>query len=166
MPVLENLLVFSILSEYSIVKGILHTQSTKFLHCWKLLKIAQLSILCDYTVHGIIHARIMKWVAFPSWGDLSSPGMDPGSPTLQADSLPASHQGSPRIPEWVAFPFSSGSSWPRNWTGASCTAGRFKRQDIHNEQGNHVEDQSICDIKFRIGRILHNKPNPESLCLD
>ena len=30
-----------------------------------------------------------------------------------------------RIPEWVAFPFASGSSRPRNRTGISCTAGRF-----------------------------------------
>ena len=30
-----------------------------------------------------------------------------------------------RIPEWVAFPFSSGSSQPRNQTGVSCIAGRF-----------------------------------------
>ena len=30
-----------------------------------------------------------------------------------------------RKPEWVAFPFSSGSSWPRNLTGVSCIAGGF-----------------------------------------
>ena len=36
-----------------------------------------------------------------------------------------SHQGSPRILEWVAYPFSRGSSWPRNWTWDSCIAGRF-----------------------------------------
>ena len=29
------------------------------------------------------------------------------------------------ILEWVAFPFSRGSSQPRNWTGVSCIAGRF-----------------------------------------
>ena len=29
------------------------------------------------------------------------------------------------ILEWVAFPFSRGSSQPRNQTGVSCTAGRF-----------------------------------------
>ena len=28
-----------------------------------------------------------------------------------------SHQGSPRTLEWVAYPYSGGSSWPRNWTG-------------------------------------------------
>ena len=36
-----------------------------------------------------------------------------------------SHKGSPRIREWVACPFSSGSSRPGNRTGASCLAGGF-----------------------------------------
>ena len=36
-----------------------------------------------------------------------------------------SHQGSPRILEWVAYPFSRGSSQPRNWTGVSCIASGF-----------------------------------------
>ena len=36
-----------------------------------------------------------------------------------------SYQGSPRILDWVACPFSRGSSQPRNWTRVSCTAGRF-----------------------------------------
>ena len=36
-----------------------------------------------------------------------------------------SHKGSPGIPEWVAYPFSSRSSRPRNQTGVSCIAGRF-----------------------------------------
>ena len=36
-----------------------------------------------------------------------------------------SHRGSPRILEWVAYPFSSGSSWPRNRTGVSCIAAGF-----------------------------------------
>ena len=36
-----------------------------------------------------------------------------------------SHKGSPRIPEWVACPFSSRSSGPRNQTGLSCIASRF-----------------------------------------
>ena len=35
------------------------------------------------------------------------------------------HKGSPRILEWVAYPCSRGSSYPRNQTGVSCIAGRF-----------------------------------------
>ena len=33
-----------------------------------------------------------------------------------------SHKRSPRILEWVAYSFSSGSSQPRNWTKVSCVA--------------------------------------------
>ena len=36
-----------------------------------------------------------------------------------------SHQGGPRILEGVAYPFSRGSSQPRNQTGVSCIADRF-----------------------------------------
>ena len=36
-----------------------------------------------------------------------------------------SHQGNPRILEWVAYPFSRGSSQPRNQTGVSCIVGGF-----------------------------------------
>ena len=45
--------------------------------------------------------------------------------SIEGDSLPAEPQGSPKILEWVAYPFSSGSSQPRNWTKVSGTAGRF-----------------------------------------
>ena len=36
-----------------------------------------------------------------------------------------SHKGSPRTLDWVTYPFSRGSSWPRNWTGVPCIAGGF-----------------------------------------
>ena len=43
----------------------------------------------DYTVHGILQARILEWIAFPLCGDLPNPGIEPRSPALQVDSLPA-----------------------------------------------------------------------------
>ena len=36
---------------------------------------------------------------FSSPGGLPNPGIEPGSPALQADSLPLSHQESPVIPQ-------------------------------------------------------------------
>ena len=47
----------------------------------------------DYTVRGILQARMLEWAAFPSPGDLPDPGIEPGSPALQADSLPAELSG-------------------------------------------------------------------------
>ena len=51
------------------------------------------------------------------------PGNEPRSPALQADSLLAEPQRSPRTLEWVAYPFSSGSSRPRNQARVSRIAG-------------------------------------------
>ena len=48
------------------------------------------------SVHGNLHARILEWAAFPSPWDLPNPGIEPGSPTLQADSLPSEAPGKPR----------------------------------------------------------------------
>ena len=50
----------------------------------------------DYTVHEILQARILAWVAFSFSRDLPNPGTEPRSPALQADSLPACHKGSPK----------------------------------------------------------------------
>ena len=56
------------------------------------------STLCDPTdrsppgssVHGILQARILEWVAMPSSRDLPDPGIEPvspASPALRVDSL-------------------------------------------------------------------------------
>ena len=95
-----------------------------------------------YTVHGILQARILEWVAFPffrwssqprdqiqvssivgrfftSWAtrgaqeywsgypilspvDPPKPGIELGSPALQADSLPTELSRNPRV-SWLSF---------------------------------------------------------------
>ena len=53
------------------------------------------STLCDpmdysppgSSVHEILQARILEWVAISFPGDLPDPGIEPRSLTLQADSL-------------------------------------------------------------------------------
>ena len=49
----------------------------------------------NYTVHGILQAKILEWVAFPFSRGSSQPKIKPGSPALQADSLPAELSGEP-----------------------------------------------------------------------
>ena len=57
------------------------------------VKVTQLCLtLCDpmdYTVHGILQARILEWVAFLFSRGSSQPRDQPRSPALQVDSLPA-----------------------------------------------------------------------------
>ena len=52
-------------------------------------------------------------------------GMNPGLPHCKWILYCLSHQGSPRVLEWVAYSFSRGSSWPRNWNRVSSIAGEF-----------------------------------------
>ena len=58
-------------------------------------------------------------------GIFPSQESNPGIPHCRWILYQLSHKGSPRILEWVAFPFSRGSSWPRNWTGVSFIPGGF-----------------------------------------
>ena len=58
-------------------------------------------------------------------GIFPTQGSNPGLPHCRWILYQLSYKGSPRILEWVAYPFFSQSSWPRNWTGISCIAGRF-----------------------------------------
>ena len=58
-------------------------------------------------------------------GILPTQGSNPGPLHCRRILFQLSHKGSPRILGWVAYPFSSRSSWPRNQTGISCIAGRF-----------------------------------------
>ena len=41
------------------------------------------------SVHGILRQEYWGGLPFPSPGDLPDPGIEPGSPVLQADSLPS-----------------------------------------------------------------------------
>ena len=67
------------------------------------VKVAQSCLtLCnpmDYTVHEILQARILEWVAVPLSRGLPNPGIAPRSPSSHADSLPAEPQGKPKNTE-------------------------------------------------------------------
>ena len=47
----------------------------------------------DYTLHGILQARILEWVAFPFSRRSSQPRIEPRSPALQVVFSPAEPQG-------------------------------------------------------------------------
>ena len=57
------------------------------------------------TLHGILQARILEWVAIP-FPDLPDPEVEPRSPALQADSLPSRPPGkhainkAEQMPHW------------------------------------------------------------------
>ena len=63
-------------------------------------------------------------------GIFPTQGSHPALPHCWQVLYQLSHKGSPRILEWVAYPFSRGSSRPRNWTRVSCTAGGFFTSEL------------------------------------
>ena len=76
-------------------------------------------------IHSILQSRILESVVFPLSRGSSWPREDPRSPSSKWILYQLNHKGSPRTLNWVACPFSSRSSQPRNQTGVSCIAGRF-----------------------------------------
>ena len=120
---------------------------------WKSLSCVRL-FATPWTVHGILQARILEWVAFPlsrgsfqprdqtqvsriagkfftSWATREA-GMCAQSCLTLCNPMDCSLTGSPvhgifqaRILEWVAIPFSRRPSQPRDQTQVSCIAGRF-----------------------------------------
>ena len=91
---------------------------------WKSLSLVRL-FATPWTkqVHGILQARTLK-CRNPSLF-LPTQESNPGLPHCRWIPYQLSHKGSPRILEWVVYPFSSRSSPPRNQTGVSCIAGFF-----------------------------------------
>ena len=82
------------------------------------------------SVHGIVQARILEWVAMPPPGDLPDQGINPGCPALQAGSLPSEPQGKP-ISLYAAATAKSLQSYP---TLCNCMSA-FK---THNASGRVV----------------------------
>ena len=75
-------------------------------------------------------------------GILPTQGSNPGLPHCRQIFYQLSHKGSQRILEWVAHPFSSGSSRLRNRTGVSCIAGRFLTSWATREALTELKDTS------------------------
>ena len=67
---------------------------------------------------GVGSRSLLQWI-FPTQGS------NPGLPHCRWILYQLSHKESPRTLEWVAYPFSRVSSWPRNRTRVSCITGRF-----------------------------------------
>ena len=104
------------------------------------------------SVRGIPQARILEWVAMPSSrGIFLTQGSNPGLPHWRQILYSLSHGGSPRILKGVPYPFSRGSSRPRNWTGVSCIIGRFftswatRKADLNWWTSNKV-DHGMVDL--------------------
>ena len=95
-------------------------------------------------------------------GIFSTHGLNPGFPHCRQIIYHLSHQGSPRILEWVAYPFSSGSSQCGNRTSVSCIAGKFftswatrKTHNWNHDHSNPKTDLLQAKVKSIWLKILY-----------
>ena len=77
----------------------------------------------DYTVHGILQARILEWVKWSEAAQSCPTLWDPMDCSLPGSSVHGIFQAI--VLEWIAISFSRGSSQPRDRTQVSHFAGRF-----------------------------------------
>ena len=90
---------------------------------------------------------------------------NPGLPHCRWILYHLSHKESPRVLEWVAYPFSSASSQPRNRTGVSCIAGGFF---TNTEEGRtrHKRSRGLgsspCCSPTRSVTLCKTRPVPAS----
>ena len=98
-------------------------------------------------------------------GIFPTQGSNPGLPHYSRILYQLSHKGSTRILEWVVYPFSSGSSWPRNRTGVSCNAGRFFTNwairvvvymSVHLHSSLIQEYKYLLSWLFEVGNTMGN----------
>ena len=89
-------------------------------------------------------------------------GSNPGLPHCRWIPYQLSHKGSPRILEWVAYPFSSGYSQPRNRTGVSCIASRFftnlaiRESQVGQVSPGWAGQVAIISIRYhRLGGLIN-----------
>ena len=81
-------------------------------------------------------------------GIFPTPVLNPGLMHCRWVLYHLSHQGSPRILEWVAYPFCRGSSQPRDWTWVSNIAGKFFTSWVNREarHGSDLTDLTSCGM--------------------
>ena len=105
------------------------------------------AVLCAVLGHSVMSNSLWPHGPYSPWnfpgqntgvgisllqGIFPTQGSNPGLLHCRQILYCLNHQGSPRILEWVAYPFSRGNFRPRNWTGVSCIAVRLYQQNYQN----------------------------------
>ena len=89
-------------------------------------------------------------------GIFPTQGSNPGLPHCRWILYQLSHKGSPRILEWVAYPFPSGSSQCRNQTRVTHTAGNSLPTELSGKP--MPPPHHISEIVLKVANVLGEFP--------
>ena len=126
--------------------------SNCFFYPFDYILVIIFSVMCDYPGQnmGMGSLSLLQGI-FPTQG------LNPGLLHCGQTLYQLSHKRSPRILDWVAYPFSRASFWPRNWTRVSCIAGGFFtswaiRKPRYNQQHVYMKKlknkTELCYLQF------------------
>ena len=133
---------------------------------WKLIT-QSCPTLCDPTdcslpgssVHGILWARILEWVAISFSRGSSLPGIKPGSPALQADSFfyQLSHWGNPRFSYTQTLIVCKRWRDPRlgHWPHRVYPLSSLKQVRLRRDHLNPRKDQARLQLGFSFCKTHH-----------
>ena len=119
---------------------------------WKSLSSVWLFVTPS-TVHGILQARILEWVAFPYSKGSSQPRNRTQVSHIAGGFFTSWTQGKPKNTGGDIYPFSSRSSQPRDRTGVSCIAGRYFTNWAIRERG-FIEERYLKTKTWVLGVLI------------
>ena len=107
---------------------------------------------------GFSRQEYWSGLPFPSPGDLPNPGIEPRSPTLEADALTSEPPGKPKLLEWVAI------FWDRNQIRISCIAGEPPGKPLRESNAQLFNTVSQNQFYASIISVFLNRENLACPC--
>ena len=117
--------------------------------------------LAGYSPWGFSRQEYWSGCCILLQGIFPTQRLNPGLPHCRQILYHLSHQGSPRMLEWVAYPFSRGSSRPRNWTEVSWIAGRFFTSWTTREAPEEAYNSIYSSRDSEALTFLRTNPHPK-----
>ena len=114
--------------------------------------------------HKTLWDSLVNWVNDSIFRKLEAACESESRPVV-SDSLQVHEILQARILEWVTFPFSRGSSQPKDWTQVSCIAGGFFtswaiREPHENGRQKQFssQDKRIMILSLNVGLFSYSRP--------
>ena len=115
----------------------------------------------DYTVHGILQARILEWVAFPfSKGIFPTQGSNPGLPHCTRILYQLSCQGSP-LPKPIAKALDKSFALHYSWRPQSSGKGEKANHFLKNILDKQIQETSQVWVTLLSIALLSSRITPK-----
>ena len=133
---------------------------------WKSLSRVRLFVT-PWNTPSMEFSRSEYWRGQPSLfpGDLPNPGTKPSLPYCRWILCQLIHKGSPRILEWVAYPFSRGSSNPEIELGSPALQADSSPTELSGKGNSAILGWMVTPPQKKKDKYLPQPPEPMNAAL-